>query len=121
MVAAQQKGKTNYGHLVTGGIAGAVSRTATSPLERLRILQQTASSAYKGKGTIRSFIYMYQSEGYRGFFKGNGATVVKIAPFSAAEFYFYEFFKTNLYSGTPNNKLGFGQKLICGGFTGMVA
>jgi len=43
---------TNYGHLLSGGIAGAVSRTLTSPLERLRILQQTASQAYKGKGTI---------------------------------------------------------------------
>lgn len=107
--------------MISGGIAGAVSRTATSPLERLRILQQTASVAYKGKGTIGSFIYMYKTEGYRGFFKGNGATVVKIAPFSAAEFYFYEIFKSNLYKNVKGNQLSFGQKLICGGLTGMVA
>ena len=91
------KQKTNYGHLLTGGIAGAISRTATSPLERLRILQQTASVAYKGKGTIGSFSYMYKTEGMYGFFKGNGATVMKIAPFSALEFYFYEIFKNKLY------------------------
>lgn len=95
--AAAPVKKTNYGHLITGGLAGAISRTATSPLERLRILQQTASVAYKGKGTIGSLSYMYKSEGMYGFFKGNGATVCKIAPFSAFEFYFYEIFKTNLY------------------------
>jgi hypothetical protein len=30
--------KASYGHLITGGIAGSISRTATSPLERLRII-----------------------------------------------------------------------------------
>lgn len=107
--------------MVTGGIAGAVSRTATSPLERLRILQQTASSAYKGRGTINSFIYMYKSEGMAGYFKGNGATVLKIAPFSAFEFYFYEIFKGNLFPGKTKNELSFGAKLGCGGLTGVVA
>jgi hypothetical protein len=33
------KKKTNFGHLLTGAISGGISRTATSPLERLRILQ----------------------------------------------------------------------------------
>ena len=42
---------------------------------------------------------MYKMEGFPGFFKGNGATIAKIAPFSAFEFYFYELFKNNLYPG----------------------
>jgi hypothetical protein len=88
----------NLGHLLTGGIAGAISRTATSPLERLRILQQTASVEYIGLGTIGSFRHMRQREGIIGFFKGNGMTVMKIAPFSAFEFYFYEVFKNNLFA-----------------------
>jgi solute carrier family 25 phosphate transporter 23/24/25/41 len=119
--AAPPKPTVGYGHLLSGGIAGAVSRTATSPLERLRILQQTASPAYKGKGTIGSFVYMYKSEGMAGYFKGNGATIMKIAPFSAFEFYFYEIFKGSLFPGRTKNQLGFGQKLVCGGLTGVVA
>lgn len=34
----KKKVNVNLGHLLTGGISGAISRTATSPLERLRIL-----------------------------------------------------------------------------------
>ena len=64
---------------------------------------------------------MYANEGMLGFFKGNGATVLKIAPFSAAEFYFYEVYKTFLYPGKTRNELGFGQKIIAGGLTGITA
>lgn len=56
-----------------------------------------------------------------GYFKGNGATILKIAPFSAFEFYFYELFKMRLFPGTPKEKLSNFQKLMCGGLTGMVA
>ena len=91
--------KTNYGHLFTGGIAGAVSRTATSPFERLRILQQTVIKDYAGLSTWGSFKQMYKLEGVKGYFKGNGATVGKIAPFSAFEFYFYEVYKNTLFPG----------------------
>jgi len=62
-------------------------------------LQQTNAKGYVGLGTIGSFKHMYKTEGFIGYFKGNGATVAKIAPFSAFEFYFYEVFKNNLYPG----------------------
>lgn len=62
---------------------------------------------------------MWRNEGWRGFFKGNGVNIVKIAPFSALEFYFYELFKHTLYSGRPAND--YTSKLICGGLTGIAA
>jgi solute carrier family 25 (mitochondrial phosphate transporter), member 23/24/25/41 len=62
---------------------------------------------------------MNQLEGYKGFFKGNGVNLVKIIPFSALEFYFYEVYKSNLFPA--DHKLGYMDKLICGGLTGMTA
>lgn len=56
-----------------------------------------------------------------GFFKGNGATVLKIAPFSAIEFFMYEVFKTKLFPGKTRNELHFMEKIVAGGLTGMVS
>ena len=64
---------------------------------------------------------MWKIEGWQGFFKGNGITIVKIAPFSAFEFYFYEVFKNNLYPNNKPNEFSYMQKLLCGGLTGIAA
>lgn len=64
---------------------------------------------------------MVKTEGFLSFFKGNGMTVLKITPFSAAEFYFYEVYKNNLYPGKEKHQLGYMEKLICGSFTGVTA
>jgi solute carrier family 25 phosphate transporter 23/24/25/41 len=90
-------------------------------LERLRILQQTSNPEYAGKGTWGSFSHMFKLEGFRGFFKGNGMTMVKIIPFSAAEFFFYDLFKTKLYPNTDRANLSNWQKLMAGGLTGALS
>ena len=36
----QKRGGVSWKHLVAGGVAGAVSRTATAPLDRLKIMLQ---------------------------------------------------------------------------------
>ena len=64
---------------------------------------------------------MWRTEGMMGFFKGNGVAVLKNAPFSALEFYFYELFKNNLLKGKPKNEQTFAEKLMCGGLTGVGA
>lgn len=74
-------------HLAAGGIAGAVSRTATAPLDRIKIFLQVQSS----KATIsESFQYMLKEGGIRSFWRGNGINVLKIAPESALKFAAYE-------------------------------
>ena len=61
---------------------------------------------------------MWKNEGVYGFFKGNGVNVLRIAPFSAFEFFFYEVYKNLLFSGDNSSN---SSKLICGGLTGMTA
>lgn len=74
-------------HLAAGGIAGAVSRTATAPLDRIKIFLQVQSS----KARISdSFRYMLKEGGVSSFWRGNGINVLKIAPESALKFAAYE-------------------------------
>ena len=65
--------QTELAHMFTGCISGTISRTITSPLERLRILLQTNTPEYKDiRGVSKGLKLIYTREGYYGFFKGNG-------------------------------------------------
>ena len=68
---------------------------------------------------MQAFKFMYTNEGWRGFFKGNGVNIVKIAPFSAFEFFFYELFKHTLFPNAAGNDPW--SKLLCGGLTGCIS
>ena len=62
---------------------------------------------------------MYKLEGIKGYFKGNGTNIVRIAPFSAFEFFFYELYKHLFFH--HRSATDYSSKLICGGLTGMTA
>lgn len=80
---------------IAGGVAGAVSRTVVSPLERLKILFQIQSVGREEyKMTIpKALGKMWREEGFRGFMAGNGTNCVRIVPYSAAQFGSYNFYK----------------------------
>lgn len=75
--------------LLAGGIAGAVSRSVVSPLERLKIIFQLHTDNSQS-GIIRSLRKMHEEEGVLGFFRGNGTNIVRIIPYSAVQFATYE-------------------------------
>lgn len=87
--------------LASGAIAGAVSRTMTAPIERIKVLLQTNNKHYGDKGFLRCFQYMYEKEGMIGFFKGNGANVFRVIPFSALEFFTFDFIRYRILLGAP--------------------
>ncbi|CAM0136302.1 unnamed protein product [Umbelopsis sp. WA50703] len=91
-------------HLVAGGVAGAVSRTAVSPMERMKILFQVQGpepAAYQG--IMPTLMKMWKEEGLMGFLRGNGTNVVRIVPYSATQFAAYEQFKTVRYTLTKSD------------------
>lgn len=92
---------------------GAVSRTATSPLERLKVMQQVqSSSAQPYKGIIGGLKYMYKVEGVKSFFKGNGANVARIAPYSALQFMFFDLYKKGLFMAGVGDTAADGSKKL---------
>jgi solute carrier family 25 (mitochondrial phosphate transporter), member 23/24/25/41 len=80
---------------IAGGVAGAVSRTVVSPLERLKILYQVQSAGrneYK-MPVHKALAKMWREEGFRGFMAGNGTNCIRIVPYSAVQFGAYNFYK----------------------------
>lgn len=83
-------------HLAAGGVAGAVSRTCTAPLDRLKVFMQVQT---RKRGITESFRYLLREGGLRSFWRGNGTNVVKIAPESAIKFAAYEQVKRFIRKG----------------------
>eukprot|EP01134_Creolimax_fragrantissima_P006218 CFRG6218T1 len=106
--------------LVAGGVAGAVSRTATAPLDRIKTLMQVQTNI-AGEGKLRTAISIVKSEGngIRAFWKGNGMNVLKIAPESAMKFAVYENLKS-VVCRTPDSPRPF-ERCVAGALAGMVA
>lgn len=106
-----------------GGVAGAVSRTVVSPLERLKILFQVQSagrSEYQLSvgGALKK---MWREEGWRGFMRGNGTNCIRIVPYSAVQFGSYNFYKRTCFERFPGADLTPLERLTCGGFAGITS
>jgi solute carrier family 25 phosphate transporter 23/24/25/41 len=81
--------------VLDGGVAGAVSRTIVSPLERLKILlqiQTVGREEYK-LSIWQALKKIGKEEGWRGFMRGNGTNCIRIIPYSAVQFGSYNFYK----------------------------
>ena len=106
-----------------GGLAGIIARTASAPLDRIKLLFQVqamegagvSSTAYTGIG--QAFAKIYREEGVLAFWRGNGVNVIRVAPYAAAQLSSNDFYKKML---TPEGgKLGLKERLCAGAMAGM--
>ena len=92
--------------LLAGAVAGAVSRTTTAPLDRLKVMLQasdaTVGHRYNSLGAASR--YIFEQGGLRGFWRGNGVNVLKAAPELAVRFYTFETLLTMLGGGQRLDK-----------------
>ncbi|XP_063240523.1 calcium-binding mitochondrial carrier protein SCaMC-2-B isoform X2 [Bacillus rossius redtenbacheri] len=102
-------------HLVAGGIAGAVSRTCTAPLDRLKVYLQVHGT--KQIGIKHCLKHMFREGGVWSFWRGNGINVLKIAPESAVKFLAYEQAK-QLIRGSKTRELSIYERFVAGSLAG---
>ncbi|KAI0393311.1 solute carrier family 25 member 42 [Xylariaceae sp. FL0594] len=106
-----------------GGVAGAVSRTVVSPLERLKILYQVQSAGHNeyrlsvGKALAK----MWREEGWRGFMRGNGTNCIRIVPYSAVQFGSYNLYRRHIFERQPGTVMNPFERLLCGGIAGITS
>lgn len=107
-------------YFIAGGIAGAASRTATAPLDRLKVVLQVQKTRASIVPAIKK---IWKEGGFLGFFRGNGLNVVKVAPESAIKFYTYEMLKKVIGDGKGKDKgdIGAAGRFLAGGMAGAVA
>ncbi|KIW40178.1 hypothetical protein, variant [Exophiala oligosperma] len=130
-----------FGYFIAGGLAGMVSRTATAPLDRLKVYliaqtnpkEATIKAAKEGAPfqMIRNFgrplvdacKELWAAGGLRSLFAGNGLNVVKVMPESAIKFGAYEAAKRAFakIDGSDPKHLQPTSQFLAGGIGGVVS
>lgn len=104
---------------LAGGISGMCAKTTTAPLDRLKILLQARHVHYRNYSVLPAFVAIWRKEGFLGYYKGNGAMMVRIFPYAAIQFMSYEQYKCML---KPHFRADtHTSKLVAGSMTGITA
>jgi len=106
----------NVKNFVYAGFGGMISRTATAPLERLKVL-------YQNKRDIKVSYYTYfpkliKREGYLSLFNGNGINCLRVMPESAIRYSVFDYSKKYLEEYIMNKNLNY---FVAGSVSGIVA
>lgn len=125
-------------NLVSGGAGSAFAKSILSPLQRIVVLKQLGQPQHKGKSSFDLARMIAKEEGIaKGFWRGNGTSVLIRFPYGGVQFVIYnkaKFFleetllKRKSDSGTLGGASSFGEgfekfilKAGAGGFAATVA
>lgn len=73
--------------LVAGGMAGAVAKSFTAPLDRIKILYQVnPERPFTYLRAVKSFKTIFRHSGIQGLWRGNGATLIRVIPYASISF-----------------------------------
>lgn len=114
--------------LFAGAIAGATAKTATAPLDRLKILMQVstanqdmaASAAARSGGLGAAFFEVGKSEGLLGYWRGNLPQVVRVLPYSALQLFTYDKLKKT-FARTDDGSLPVPARLAAGALAAIIS
>jgi len=117
--------------LAAGGISGSVAKTATAPIERVKLLIQTQDANPKiisGEmprytGIVNCFTRVASEQGVGSFWRGNVANVMRYFPTQAFNFAFKDTIKDLFPSYSPKTQFWqfFATNMASGGLAGAMS
>jgi len=111
-----------------GGVSGAIAKTITAPIERVKLLIQTqdanprirSGEVPRYKGIIDCFVRVQSEQGFLAFWRGNFTNIVRYFPTQAFNFAFKDSIKKLFPRYSPDKEFGkfFLVQLASGGLAG---
>ncbi|XP_050062410.1 calcium-binding mitochondrial carrier protein SCaMC-1-like isoform X2 [Aphis gossypii] len=102
-------------HCAAGGMSAAVSKTVSAPLDRIRMHMQITDV-----GGFRAAVrHVYNKQGVRGFWRGNGLSMLKSSPEFAIKFSMYDFTKRQLKASRNDGRLNARDRFVAGAVAGV--
>lgn len=109
---------TDYKYsLLASSLSGLITKSSVAPFERLKLLKQS-QIYYKTKNysTIKkSFKYILNNEGIKGFYRGNLTNLTRVVPTYMLKFPLNEFYKSKIHCNSNN----FNTLLLSGTLSGL--
>lgn len=111
-----------------GGVSGAVAKTCTAPIERVKLLIQTqdanpkiiSGEVQRYSGITDCFVRVYKEQGMGAFWRGNLTNVIRYFPTQAFNFAFKDSIKKLFPKASPKTEFWtyFAINMASGGLAG---
>jgi len=108
-----------------GGVSGAVAKTLTAPIERIKLVVQTqdanpkirSGEVARYKGIVDCGVRIYKEQGMKRFWDGNFTNCIRYFPTQAFNLAFKDTFKKMFPKYNPKTEFAqfFGANLVSGG------
>lgn len=112
---------------VCGGLAGMTARTTVAPIDRVKLIIQTAmvrGNLESGqRGIIGTARHEIAKGGFSSMWKGNFTNCLRVFPYAALQFSTYERYKSHImdYCEAHDRDFGFVERLLSGACAGATA
>ena len=108
--------------LVSGAVSGALAKSAIAPMDRIKILFQTdPNRAFDARSAVGLAKKIHASSGITSFWKGHTATLMRVAPYSATNFFVFDRTRHFLEPVLGDLIHPAGVKFMSGAFSGSAA
>jgi len=122
------KGMNFMMDFVAGGLSGAIAKTGTAPIERVKLIIQTqdanpkimSGEVQRYTGIANCFSRVYKEQGLAAFWRGNFTNVIRYFPTQAFNFAFKDAIKALFPKYSPKKEFGmfFLTNMASGGLAG---
>lgn len=108
-------------HMISASVGEVAACLIRVPTEVIKTRAQTSSYGSSVASSLAAAKLVLKIDGFKGFYRGFGITVMREIPFTSLQFPLYEYLKYRLSLALDSRSLHAAEAAVCGSIAGGVA